>query len=110
MGNDTTVFCCVPTAKRKTHTKMAWEFGNRKGAGSTKLAGHLPDRVSLLHKGSLHYAQRVRKTSSRTKSFVCQTTPHFDNTSREAPTLFVPIIHDTTPNVNPFFRIFLDLL
>ena len=28
-------------------------------------------------------AQRVRITPSRTKSFVCQTTPHFGSTSRE---------------------------
>ena len=43
-----------------------------------------PDRVSLhTYKEIFLYAQRVRNTSSRTKSFVCQTTPHFGSTSRK---------------------------
>lgn len=28
------------------------------------------------------------------KPFVCHSTPHTDSTSREAPTLFLPIIHE----------------
>ena len=39
-------------------------------------------------------------TPSRTKSFVCQSTPHSGSTSREVPTLFEAIIHDISQNVN----------
>ena len=33
--------------------------------------------------------------------FVCHSTPHFDSTSREVPTLFPLIIHENGRNVNP---------
>ena len=46
-------------------------------------------------------------TSSRNKSFVCHSTPHFDSTSRKAPTLFVPIIHETSEKVKRQTKIFL---
>ena len=55
-----------------------------------------PDRVSLLtYKEHFLYVQRVRNTSSRTKSFVCQTTPHFGSTLRKV-SYSVPV-YDTTP-------------
>lgn len=38
--------------------------------------------------------QRVRKPHRGKHSFVCQTTPHFGSTLREAPTLFASIIQD----------------
>ena len=49
-------------------------------------------------------AQRVRIPHRGYRSFVCHTTPHLDSTSREVPTLFVPIIQERTGKVNRNFQ------
>ena len=62
------------------------------------------------HKGSLHYVQRVRNTSSRIKSFVCHQLPILTALHARSPTLFATIIHDGRENVNPHFHFFSDLV
>jgi len=52
------------------------------------------------------YGAAGADTSSRTKSFVCQTTPHYGSTSREVPTLFAHIIHHAQEKVNKKFADF----
>ena len=48
-------------------------------------------------------AQRVRIPHRGRKSFVCHTTPHFDSTLREVPTLFALTIHHLPEKVNTIF-------
>ena len=57
-------------------------------------------------------AQRVRITSSRIKSFVCQTTPHFGSTSREVSysvrAYHTPYGEKSKSLISPFLSIFLE--
>ncbi len=57
-------------------------------------------------------AQRVRITSSRIKSFVCQTTPHFGSTSREVSysvrDYHTPYRGKCKSLISPFLSIFLE--
>ena len=53
------------------------------GKDSKKSADSSSDRVSPSIKEVIQYGAAGADTSSRTRSFVCHSTPHFDSTSRE---------------------------
>ena len=74
--------------------------------GSEKQPTIRPTEYRCYIKEGFHqYATAGADTPSRTKSFVCQTTPHYGSTSRRAPTLFSCIIHDMRTKVKTFFEI-----
>ena len=82
MGSGSVKNCCLSPVKRKN--PMPNDMGRKiftDGQGKTGRPYAQPSIA--FHKGSFHYVQRVRITSSRVKPFVRHTTPHFDGTSRE---------------------------
>ena len=84
MGSDATGVCFASgKIKIPCQTGMGRNDFHQWDKGNAKLAGLFTQPSIAFHKGSLHYVQRVRITSSRVKPFVCHTTPHFDSTSRE---------------------------
>ena len=85
MGSDIPAF--LPSLTMKTKKPMPIGHGEKMYSPS-KVKQHKTGRPYAqpsiaFHKGSFHYVQRVRITSSRAKPFVRHTTPHFDGTSRE---------------------------
>ena len=85
MGNDTTVFCCFPTAKIKTHTKTAWEYMITEGvqAAQNWQAIYPTEYRCFIKEVSIMRSGCGNPIAENFFSFVCQTTPHYGSTSRE---------------------------
>ena len=101
MGSDIPDHPRFQAAKTKTHAEGAWGetvFTGRQGG--IKLAGHVPNRVSLSIKEGFHYVQRVRTPHRGSYPSSAIQLPILTALHARSPTLFKAIIHEEKKKVN----------